>query len=63
MLEVYHAYRDIWSAVEGQVLLQKRKPDNCKVKYTVVIMIEDRVVGQVPHNLAQRIYQGKVLLK
>ena len=41
----YHAYRDIWSPVVGEILLLKREPDNLVDASVVAIWKEDKIVG------------------
>ena len=53
----YHAYMDVWTPIQGQILLVRRKPTNIKDKNTVGVFLEDVIVGHVPHNLATRFSQ------
>lgn len=48
----YHAYKDIWIPVPGEVLLLKREPTNEVDKFTVAIYNEGDVVGHVPYNIS-----------
>ena len=48
----YHAYMDVWNPVQGLTLLLKREPTNDRDKNAVAVLLEDRIVGHVPHNLA-----------
>ena len=48
----YHAYMDVWNPVQGLTLLLKRKPTNDRDKNAVAVLLEDQIVGHVPHNLA-----------
>lgn len=53
----YHAYCHLWTPTIGQVLQLKRQPDNYVDKYAVAIVLEGRVVGHVPYNLAKCVSQ------
>ena len=53
----YHAYMDVWVPVEGQALIVKREPYNCKDKNAVAVFKDDAIVGHVPHNLSPRLSQ------
>ena len=53
----YHAYRDIWSPVVGEILLLKREPDNLVDASVVAVWKEDKIVGHVPYNIASVISQ------
>ena len=53
----YHAYRDIWSPVVGEILLLKREPDNLVDASAVAVWKEDKIVGHVPYNIASVISQ------
>lgn len=48
----YHAYKDIWVPVHGEVLILKREPHNVKDKSAVAIYKEGDVVGHVPYNIS-----------
>ena len=48
----YHAYRDIWIPVQGEVLILRREPTNEKDKSAVAIHKEGDVVGHVPYNIS-----------
>ena len=48
----YHAYKDIWIPVPGEVLILKRKPTNVQDKSAVAIYNEGDVVGHVPYNIS-----------
>lgn len=48
----YHAYKDIWIPVQGEVLILKREPNNVKDKSAVAIYKEGDVVGHVPYNIS-----------
>ena len=52
----YHAYRDIWSPVVGEILLLKREPDNLDAS-AVAVWKEDKIVGHVPYDIASVISQ------
>lgn len=52
----YHAYKDVWSATIGEILLVKREQGNVKDPNAIAICQEDRVVGHVPRNLACRFF-------
>ena len=45
---------DVWVPVEGQALIVKREPYNCKDKNAVAVFKDDAIVGHVPHNLSPR---------
>ncbi len=53
----YHAYMDIWTPVEGEVLLVKREPTNFKDRHAVAVFKDDAIVGHVPYNIAPRLSQ------
>ena len=53
----YHAYMDVWTPIQGQILLVRREPTNIKDKNAVGVFLEDVIVGHVPHNLATRFSQ------
>ena len=53
----YHAYRDIWSPVVGEIMLLKREPDNLVDAAAVAVWKEDKIVGHVPYNIASVISQ------
>ena len=53
----YHAYRDIWSQVVGEILLLKREPDSLVDSSAVALWKEDKIVGHVPYNIASVISQ------
>ena len=53
----YHAYRDVWSPVVGEILLLKREPDNLVDTSAVAVWKEDKFVGHVPYNIASVISQ------
>ena len=46
----YHAYKDIWDPVVGQMLLLKRQPDNSEDSHAVAVLNEDVIVGHVPKS-------------
>lgn len=48
----YHAYKDIWIPVQGEVLILKCEPNNMKDKSAVAIYKEGDVVGHVPYNIS-----------
>ena len=48
----YHAYRDIWIPVQGEVLNLRREPTNEKDMSAVAIHKEGDVVGHVPYNIS-----------
>ena len=48
----YHAYKDIWIPVPGEVLILKREPTNVQDKSAVAIYNEGDVVGHVPYNIS-----------
>ena len=48
----YHAYKDIWIPVQGEVLILKREPNNVKDKSAVAIYKEGDIVGHVPYNIS-----------
>ena len=48
----YHAYKDIWIPVPGEVLLLKREPTNIQDKSAVAIYNEGDIVGHVPYNIS-----------
>ena len=47
----YHEYMGVWNPIQGQTLLL-REPTNAKDKNTVAVLLEDQIVGHVPHNVA-----------
>ena len=47
----YHAYKDIWIPVQGELLILKREPNNVKDKSAVAIYKGD-IVGHVPYNIS-----------
>ena len=53
----YHACRDIWSQVVGEILLLKREPDSLVDSSAVALWKEDKIVGHVPYNIASVISQ------
>ena len=53
----YHAYMDIWTPTQGQVLLVKREPTNSEDSNAVGVFQEDVIVGHVPYNLAPSLSQ------
>ena len=53
----YHAYRDIWIPVVGEILLLKREPDNLVDASTIAVRKEDKIVGHVRYNIASVISQ------
>ena len=53
----YHAYKDIWIPVPGDVLILKREPDNVKDKSAVAICNEGDIVGHVPYNISSLLSQ------
>ena len=53
----YHAYMDVWTPIQGQILLVRRGPTNIKDKNAVGVFLEDVIVGHVPHYLATRFSQ------
>ena len=53
----YHAYMDVWTPIQGQILLVRREPTNIKDKNAIGVFLEDVIVGHVPHNLATRFSQ------
>lgn len=53
----YHAYKDIWSPVVGEILLLKREPNNLVDSSAIGVWKEDEIVGHVPYNIAAAISQ------
>ena len=51
-IRVYHAHRDIWSPVVGEILPLKREPDNLVDTSAIAVWKEDKIVGHVPYNIA-----------
>ena len=51
----YHAYMEIWTPVQDEMLILKREPTNVADKNAVAVYKEDQVVGHVPFNLAPSI--------
>ena len=48
----YHAYRDKWTPVQGEILQLNREPHNSVDNFAVAVIKEDAIVGHVPFNLA-----------
>ena len=48
----YHAYMDIWTPVDGEMLRLIPEPTNSVDGNAVAVMKEGRVVGHVPFNLS-----------
>ena len=48
----YHAYKDIWDPVVGQMLQLRRQPDNNEDSHAVAVLNEETIVGHMPYNLA-----------
>ena len=49
----YHAYKDLWVPVVGEVLHLRRERENAYDSYAVAILRADgTVIGHVPYNLA-----------
>ena len=48
----YHEYMGVWNPIQGQTLLLKQEPTNAKDKNAVTVLLEDQMVGHVPHNVA-----------
>ena len=48
----YHEYMGVWNPIQGQTLLLKQEPTNAKDKNAVAVLLEDQIVGHVPHNVA-----------
>ena len=51
----YHAYMEVWTPVQDEMLLLKREPTNVADRNAVAVFKEDQVVGHVPFNLAPSI--------
>ena len=51
----YHAYMEVWTPVQDEMLLLKREPTNVADRNAVAVFKEDQVVGHVPFNLAPNI--------
>ena len=51
-IRIYHAYKDIWIPVPGEVLILKHEPTNIKDKSAVAIYNESKVVGHVSYNIS-----------
>ena len=51
----YHAYMELWTPVQDEMLILKREPTNVADKNAVAVYKEDQVVGHVPFNLAPSI--------
>ena len=47
----YHAYKDIWNPVPGELLILKQEPNNIKNRSAVTIIKEGDIVGHVPYNI------------
>ena len=48
----YHAYMDVWTPVQDEMLILKREPTNVADRNAVAVYKDDQVVGHVPFNLA-----------
>lgn len=48
----YHAYMDVWTPVEDEMLRLIPEPSNSVDRNAVAVMKEDQVVGHIPYNLA-----------
>ena len=48
----YHAYMQVWTPVQDEMLLLKREPTNVVDRNAVAVFKEEQVVGHVPFNLA-----------
>ena len=48
----YHAYMDVWTPVEDEMLRLIPEPSNSVDRNAVAVMKEGQVVGHVPYNLA-----------
>ena len=53
----YHAYMQVWTPVQGEMLILKREPMNVTDRNAVAVFKEEQVVGHVPFNLAPSISQ------
>ena len=51
----YHAYMDVWTPVQDEMLILKREPANVADRNAVAVYKDDQVVGHVPFNLAPSI--------
>ena len=51
----YHAYMEVWTPAEDEMLLLKREPTNVADRNAVAVYKDDQVVGHVPFNLASSI--------
>ena len=51
----YHAYMEVWTPVQDEMLILKREPTNVADRNAVAVFKEDQVVGHVPFNLAPSI--------
>ena len=51
----YHAYKESWTPVLGEMLLLRRDPANPIDKHAVAIFKDGAVVGHVPYNIAPRL--------
>ena len=49
----YHAYMEVWTPVQDEMLILKHEPTNVADRNAVAVFKEDQVVGHVPFNLAQ----------
>ena len=48
----YHVYKEIWTAMLGEVLTCKREADNFHDRFAVAIMKRSDVVGHVPKKIS-----------
>ena len=48
----YHAYTDVWTPVEVEMLRLIPEPSNSVDRNAVAVMKEDQVVGHIPYNVA-----------
>ena len=48
----YHAYMDVWTPVQGEILLRLIPESTNSVNSNTVAVMKGRIVGHVPFNLA-----------
>ena len=48
----YHAYMDIWTPVENELLRLIPEPTNSVDRKAVAVLKEDQIVGHIPFNLS-----------